>query len=50
VKCVQNIGRKPEWKISLGVPGCRCEDNIRMDLKVVVWGGLECMYLAQGRD
>jgi hypothetical protein len=23
---------KPEGKRQLGIPGCRCEDNIRMDI------------------
>jgi hypothetical protein len=26
---------KPEWKIPLGRPKHRCEDNIKMDLKEI---------------
>jgi len=26
------------------------EDNIRMDLRVTVWEGVDCMSLAQDRD
>ena len=41
---------KPEGKRQLGRPGCRCEDNIKMDLQEV---GRDCgdwMELAQDRD
>ena len=30
---------KPEGKGPLGRPGCRYEDNIKMDLQEVGWGG-----------
>jgi hypothetical protein len=30
---------KPEGGGQLGTPGRRLEDNIKMDLKVVQWGG-----------
>jgi hypothetical protein len=28
---------------------CRKEDNIKMDLQEVGWGGLDSIYLAQGQ-
>ena len=41
---------KPEGKKSLGRPGRRWEGNIKMDLKKVVWEGMDWIYLVQGRD
>ena len=41
---------KPEGKRPLGRPRCRWEDNIKMDVKEVGWGGIDCIDLAQGRD
>jgi hypothetical protein len=32
---------KPEGKIPVGNRSCRCEDNIKVDLKDVEW---ECLY------
>jgi hypothetical protein len=32
---------KPKGKRQLGRPRCRREDNIKMDLQEVGWGGLE---------
>ena len=41
---------KPEEKRPLGRPGCRWEDNIRMDLQEVgCGGGMDCIELAQDR-
>jgi hypothetical protein len=31
---------KPEGKRPLGTPRCRLEDNIKMDLQEVGWGGM----------
>jgi hypothetical protein len=42
--------RKPEGKRPLGRPRCRWEDNIKMDLREVVWGGMDWINLAQDRD
>jgi len=33
-KGIQHFGSKTQGKIPLGRPWCRCEDNIRMDLRV----------------
>ena len=40
---------KPEGKRPLGIPRCRWEDNIRMDLREVGGGG-DWVELAQDRD
>jgi hypothetical protein len=41
---------KPEGKILLGISTRRWEDNIKMDLREIVWGGMEWIDLAQDRD
>jgi hypothetical protein len=41
---------KPERKRPLGKPRCRWEDNIRMDLREMGWGGMDWIDLAQDRD
>jgi hypothetical protein len=41
---------KPERKRPLGRPRHRWEDNIRMDLREIGWGGLDWFDLAQDRD
>jgi hypothetical protein len=38
---------KPEGKRQLGKPRRRWEDNIKMDLQEVRWGGMVLIYLAQ---
>jgi hypothetical protein len=41
---------KPEGNRPLGRPRCRWEDNIRMDLQEVGYGGMDWIGLAQVRD
>jgi hypothetical protein len=41
---------KPEGKRHLGRPRRRWEDNIKMDLQKVGYGGMELIELAQDRD
>jgi hypothetical protein len=41
---------KPERKRPLGRPRLRWEDNIRMDLREIVRGGVDWMHLVQDRD
>jgi hypothetical protein len=41
---------KPEGKKPLGRPRRRREDNIRIDLREIGWGGMDCTDLAQDRD
>ena len=42
--------RKPEGKRPLGRPRRRWEDNIKMDLQEVGYGGVDWIELAQDRD
>jgi hypothetical protein len=41
---------KPERKRLLGRPRRKWEDNIRMDLREIGWGCMDCINLAQDRD
>ena len=41
---------KPEGKRPLGRPRRKWEDNIRMDLQDVGYGGMDWIELAQDRD
>jgi hypothetical protein len=41
---------KPAGKRPLGRPRHRWEDNIRMDLREIGWGGMDLIDLAQDRD
>jgi hypothetical protein len=41
---------KPEGKRPLGRPRRRWEDNVKMDLQEVGWGGIDWFELAQDRD
>jgi hypothetical protein len=41
---------KPEGKRPLGRPRRRWEDNIKMDLREIGWGGIGWINLAQDRD
>jgi hypothetical protein len=40
---------KPEGKRPLGRPRRRWEDEIKMDLREIGWGNVECIQLAQDR-
>jgi hypothetical protein len=44
------LAGKPEGKRPLGRPRHRWEDNIRMDLREIGWGGMDWIDLAQDRD
>jgi hypothetical protein len=41
---------KPEGKTPLGRPRRRWEDNMKMGLKAIGWGGTDWVHLAQDRD
>jgi hypothetical protein len=41
---------KPERKRPLGRPRSRWEDNIKIDLREIRWGGMDWIDLAQDRD
>jgi hypothetical protein len=40
----------PKVKRPLGRPRRRREDNIKMDLREIGWGGMDWVHLAQDRD
>jgi hypothetical protein len=48
--CVNILVGKPEGKTPLGSSRCRWEDNIRMDLSEIGWGGMDWIHLAQDRS
>jgi hypothetical protein len=41
---------KPKGKRPLGRPRRKCEDNIKMDLQEVRYGGMDWIELAEDRD
>ena len=41
---------KPEGKRPLGRPNRRWEDNIKLDLQEVAYGGMDWIELAQDRE
>jgi hypothetical protein len=41
---------KPKGKRPLGRPRCRWVDSIKMDLREIVWCGMDWIDLAQNRD
>jgi hypothetical protein len=41
---------RPEGRRPLGRPRRRWEDNIKMDLQEVGWGGMDWIDMAQDRD
>jgi hypothetical protein len=41
---------KPEGKKPTGRPIHRWEDNTKMDLGEIGWGGIDCIHLTQDRD
>jgi hypothetical protein len=41
---------KPEGKKSLGRPRRRWDNNIKMDLIEIKWGGMDWIELTQDRD
>jgi hypothetical protein len=43
------VGR-PEGKRTLGRPWCKWEDDIKVELRELGWGGMDWIHLAQGRD
>jgi hypothetical protein len=49
-KCIQNFGWKPLRKGPVGKPRGRWMYNIRIDLRELMWEGVDWMHLAQDRD
>jgi hypothetical protein len=46
----KNLVGKPEGERLLGRPRRRWEDNIRMNLREIGWGGMDWIDLAQDMD
>jgi hypothetical protein len=46
----RSLVEKPEGKRPFGRPRVRWEDNIKMDLNEVGYGGMDWIELAQDRD
>jgi hypothetical protein len=42
--------RTPGGKRPLGRPRRRCENNIKIDLREILWGGRDWIHLVQYRD
>jgi hypothetical protein len=49
-KCIQSLVGRPKGKRPLRGPGCKKEDNIKMDLREVGFEGMDWIYLTQNRD
>jgi hypothetical protein len=51
VKCVHRVlAWIPVGKRPLGKPRCQWQDNIKLDLQVVGWWGMDWINVAQDRD
>jgi hypothetical protein len=44
------LAGKPQGKRPLGRPRHRWEDNIKIDLREIGWGGIDWIHPAQDRD
>jgi len=44
------LAGKPEERRSLGRPINRREDNVIMDIREILWEGVEWIHVAQDRD
>jgi hypothetical protein len=49
-RCIQGFSGETLGKEPLGRPRRRWEDNIKMDLQELGWGGMDWINLAQDRD
>jgi hypothetical protein len=49
-ECIKSFVGKLEEKRPLGRPKRRSEDNIKMHVREMGWGGMDWIHLAQGRD
>jgi hypothetical protein len=49
VECYGEVGR-PEGKRPLGRPKRRWEENIKMNIYKMKWGGIDWVDLAEDRD
>jgi hypothetical protein len=44
------LAGKPEWKSPIGRPTHRWENNVKINLTEIVWGGMDWIDLAHDRD
>ena len=49
-RCIQGFGGATWWKEATWRPRRRWEDDIKMDLQELGWGGMDWVDLAQDRD
>jgi hypothetical protein len=49
-ECMQHLVGRPEGRRPLGRPRRRWEDNIKMDLREIGFGDVDCINWAQDRD
>jgi hypothetical protein len=49
MKVIMNAVGKPDGKRLLGRPGCRWEDNIKLDIRKRGWEGVDWIHLEQDR-
>jgi hypothetical protein len=49
-RCIQDLVGRPGGRRPLGRPRRRWEDNIKMYLQEVGWGGMVWIEMAQDRD
>jgi hypothetical protein len=47
---IQCFGGKPEGRRPLGRPGCKWENNIKMDLREIGGGGMDGIDFVEDRD
>jgi hypothetical protein len=47
---IQDLGRRLEGRRPLQRPRHRWEDNIKIDLQDVEWGGMDWIVVSQGRN
>jgi hypothetical protein len=50
LKAYRVLVGKPEGKRLLGRTNCRWEDNIKIYLREIRWGGMDWVHLAQDKD
>jgi hypothetical protein len=46
-ECIRGLGRKARRKEKLGRSRRRWEDNVKIDLRKIVWGDINWIHLAQ---
>ena len=49
-RCIQDFGGRPEGRRPFGRAKRRWEDNVKMDLQEMGWGGMDWIDLAEDRN